>query len=154
MTAVIAVLVFAAATVVASLSLPIGTLRAPGSGLFPLLLGILLAVLSAAQGVSVYRARLRQPQPSIRSEAPAAPWFTEGTRRVLLFLGAVALAIALLPMIGYALTSFLMMLAMLRIVGGASWLTSGSISIATAIACYLVFVRALHIPLPTGLVGF
>jgi putative tricarboxylic transport membrane protein len=155
MTAAIALLVFGAATVLMSLNLPIGTLRAPGSGFFPLALGLMLAALSASQGVTLYLERCRQAQPApVPPATPPSPWFTEGTRRVLIFMGAVALAIALLPTLGYALTSLILMLTLLRILGAASWPLIGAISAATAIACYLVFVRVLGIPLPTGWPGF
>jgi hypothetical protein len=166
MTAAIALFVFGVATALASLNLPVGTMRAPGSGFFPLLLGLLLAALSVSQGGRVYLERLKQAQAARLRQTQAAPvspaapaahpsWRAgEGPRRVLLFMGAVALAVALLPTLGYALTSLLLMLALLRILGLASWRLIGAISAATAIACYLVFVRVLGIPLPAGVAGF
>jgi hypothetical protein len=155
MTAAMALFVFGAATALASLYLPVGTLRAPGSGFFPLLLGLMLAALSVSQGVCLYLARLRQVRAaSVPPAAPPSQRLDEGTRRMLLFMGAVALAIVLLPTLGYALTSLILMLALLRILGVASWPLVGTISAATAIACHFVFVRALGIPLPAGLPGF
>ena len=151
MTAAIAMFAFGVATAVLSLELPLGTLRAPGSGFFPLLLGVLLAALAAAQGVKVYRERLQQTQP-----ATVVPmqWSGEGTRRAMAFLGAVAGAVALLPLLGYALACFVVMLALLRLLGVANWRLVVAISAATALACYFLFVRALGIPLPTGMLGF
>jgi putative tricarboxylic transport membrane protein len=155
MIAAIVLFVFGAATVLASLSLPIGTLRAPGSGFFPLLLGLVLAVLSAVQGVTSYRARIRQVRTEpVPAAEPQPRGLGEDTRRVLMFLGAVAAAVALLPLLGYAVASFVLMLALLRILGVASWPLIAAISATTALACYLVFVRVLGIPLPAGLPGF
>jgi divalent metal cation (Fe/Co/Zn/Cd) transporter len=153
MTAAIALFVFAVATVLASLTLAVGTVRAPGSGLFPLVLGLLLAVLSLAQGASVYRQHHRRA-PATSGPAVAAERFSDGTRRVLLFMGAVAVAVALLPVIGYALASLLLMAALLRIFGVVRWPVIGVLSVATASMCWLVFVRILAIPLPAGLPGF
>jgi hypothetical protein len=159
-TAAIVLFLFGVTTALASLALPIGTMRDPGSGFFPLLLGLLLAALAAAQGVSLRRERLKQAQAGQGQAAPAPPpapaseRLSEGTRRVLLFMGVVALAVALLPTFGYALTSLLLMLALLNILGVASWPLIAAVSVATAIACYLVFVRVLGIPLPAGLPGF
>jgi hypothetical protein len=155
MTAAIALFVFAVTTVLTSLTLPLGTMRAPGSGLFPLGLGVLLAALALVQGVGVYRETHR------RAPVPPGPPTTtattkplrEGTRRVLMFLGAVALAVGLLPVIGYALASLVLMAALLRIFGVVRWPVIGALSVATATACWLVFVRILAIPLPTGLPG-
>jgi hypothetical protein len=163
MTAAIVLFLFGAATVLASLALPIGTMRDPGSGFFPLLLGLMLAALAAAQAVSLRREQLAQDRGRAKTQAQAAPappaapssqWLGEGTRRVLLFMGAVALAVALLPTLGYALTSLLLMLALLIILGVKGWPLIGAVSAATAVACYLVFVRVLGIPLPPGLPGF
>jgi hypothetical protein len=155
MTAAIALFVFGAATVLMSLNLPLGTMRAPGSGFFPLVLGLMLVAFAASQGICLYLARLRQAQAApVSSASSSSQWLGEGRRRVLLFMGSVALAVALLPTLGYALTSLLLMLALLRILGVASWPRIGAISAATAIACHLVFVRVLGIPLPAGLPGF
>lgn len=154
MTAAIALFLFGAVTVVLSLDLPLGTMRMPGSGFFPLILGLTLAVLAAVHGVQLH---LAKPQEPPAKEGPAAgvpPWRPrDATRRVLLFMGAVALATALLQALGYALTSFLLMMALLQILGMRSWAVRGLIALSTAIACYVVFVRWLMIPLPVGWVG-
>jgi hypothetical protein len=71
MTAAIALFVFGAATALASLYLPLGTMRAPGSGFFPLLLGLMLAALAVSQGVCLCVARLRQARAA--PVPPAAP---------------------------------------------------------------------------------
>ncbi|MDQ2079306.1 tripartite tricarboxylate transporter TctB family protein [Xanthobacteraceae bacterium Astr-EGSB] len=155
MTAAVVMFVFGVVTALASLTLPIGTVRAPGSGLFPLALGILLAVLSLAQGVSVYRAQATKARTSTGAPVPPpAKPLSEETRRVLLFAAAVAVAVALLPVIGYGFTILVLMVALLRILGIARWPVVGAVSTATAIACWFVFVRILAIPLPAGLPGF
>jgi hypothetical protein len=154
MTAAIVWFMFGVATVLASLALPLGSVRAPGSGLFPLALGVLLAVLSLAQGVSVYRAQVRQVRAGAAPPPPPAKRLSEETRRVLLFSAAVAAAVALLPVIGYAFTTLVLMAALLRILGIVRWPVVGAVSAATAFACWLVFVRILAIPLPAGLPGF
>ena len=64
MTAAVAQLLLGAITAVLSLQLPLGTFRLPGSGLFPLALGLLLAALSAIQ-----IARLLLAKSSTRSTA-------------------------------------------------------------------------------------
>ena len=151
MTAAIALFVFGAVTALAALELPLGTLRAPESGFFPLLLGVLLALLSVAQGASVYRARQR-----LAPAAAAAPaWrLSEGPRRSLAFMGAVVVAVALLPLLGYALVCLILMPVLLYVLGVVRWPVIGAVSVATALACYFLFVRTLGIPLPSGVLGF
>jgi len=69
-------------------------------------------------------------------------------------MGAVVVAIALLSTLGYPLTSFLLMLALLRVLGVRKPHVAGSIALGSAVACYFVFVQWLKIPLPSGVLGF
>jgi putative tricarboxylic transport membrane protein len=148
MAAGVVLLLFGAVTALLSLQLPIGTLRVPGSGFFPLALGLILAGLAACQ---ILQLRLR----ARRGTAEAAPGGTvdDSALRVLLFLGIMALATALLNRLGYPLVAFLLMVALLQLVGVRGWRDSVLIALLTAGACYLLFVRWLQIPLPKGWPG-
>lgn len=143
MKAAIALFAFGAITAGLSLQLPLGTVRLPGSGFFPLALGLLLMALSAAQGIRVHLA------PPATSSAENG-----STRRVVLFMAAVAAATALLSTLGYALVSFLMMLALLRILGLQDWRVCGLVALGSAAASHVLFVHWLRIPLPSGWLGF
>ena len=151
MTSAIALFVFGAITVALSLQLPIGTVRAPDSGLFPLALGLLLMGLAAGHGAQAWLAR---PAPGPAAAPPAKPDDAGATQRVVLFMGAVVAATALLVPLGYLLTSFLMMLALLWVLGLRRLHVAGLIAAASAVACQLIFVRWLRIPLPPGVLGF
>ncbi len=134
-------------TALASLQLPLGTLHRPGSGFFPLILGVLLMVLAAGH--------LAQTWGSTSGWMSAAPasvgWGSVG--RVLLFLGAIALATALLEPLGFPLMAFLLMVALLEILGVRRRRDSVLIALCTAIAAYVLFVHWLQIPLPRGWIG-
>ena len=67
----------------------------------------------------------------------------------MLFVAGVIAAVALLQPLGYVLSSFLLMLVLLRILGLRLWY-SVAIALLSAAACYVVFVRWLKIPLPSG----
>ena len=154
MTAAIALFVFGAITTGLALELPLGTLRAPGSGLFPFALGLLLMALAAGHGVHLY---LAQPKPGPQETASpptVVPKRDGTTQRVVLFLGVVALATALLETLGYALASFLLMLALLQVLGVRKWHVAGAVALASAVVCYFVFVVWLKIPLPSGWLEF
>jgi putative tricarboxylic transport membrane protein len=153
MTAAIALFVFGAVTAALSLQLPLGTPRMPGTGLFPLALGVMLMGLAATQAIRLYLAQSKPAQPA--NGAAAAPPQRDGaTQRVVLFMGAVVVAIALLSTLGYPLTSFLLMLALLWVLGVRKPHVAGSIALGSAVACYFVFVQWLKIPLPSGVLGF
>jgi len=72
---------------------------------------------------------------------------------VALFIGVVALAIALLQPAGYVVSTLVLMLGLLRVLG-VSWGASALIAASSALASHLVFVRWLGIPMPAGLLGF
>jgi hypothetical protein len=164
MSAAISLLLLGAVAVVLSLRLPVGTLRAPDSGFFPLVLGTLLVALAAAQGLQLWRARrparveaaggAGAPAAAEAAEAAQAPGRDAGaTGRVLAFLGVMAASTALLGPAGYVTASFLLMLGLLRVLG-VRWSVAGVLALACAVAAHVVFVRWLRIPLPVGPMGF
>lgn len=149
MSAAISLFVFGAITAALSLQLPLGAPRMPGSGFFPLVLGLALMALAAGHGVQLYLARAKAAALQAPS-APAAPEGDGATRRVALFVAGVIAAVVLLKPLGYALSSFLLMLVLLQILGIRRWYTSVAIALVSAAVCYVVFVRWLSIPLPSG----
>ena len=140
---------FGGITVLLSLRMPIGTFRAAGTGLFPLLLGIILMILS---GLFLLNLLLRKESELERTEAPV-----EATPRsltpVIFFLGMMALAALFFNSLGYPLIAFLLMVALLKILGMKRWPINIFLSLATAAASYFLFVQWLKIPLPKGLLG-
>jgi len=151
MTAAITWFVVGAVTAALSLQYPLGTVRAPGSGFFPLALGLMLMGLAAAHAIKL---RLERPAPAPAAAPERATQGPDGaTRRVLLFVGIMALATALLQTIGYVTSSFILMLGLLRVLG-VRWGISALIAVASAIAAQVVFVRWLNIPMPPGPLGF
>jgi putative tricarboxylic transport membrane protein len=145
MTAAIALLVFGAVTVALSLQLPLGTVRMPGTGFFPLVLGLLLVALAVAQGIQLHLAKAPAPAP--------APPADGATRRVVFFIGVMALATLLLQPVGYVVATLILMVGLLRVLGVA-WGACVIIAASSAAASYFVFVRWLGIPMPAGPLGF
>ena len=141
------IFLFGAFTCYFSLRMPIGTFRAAGSGLFPLGLGILLMGLSIVQFIKGYVQGKPLREKKLPSEVPRS------AKQVILFTGAIALATLLFKPLGYPLMSFLLLLALLRILGVRRWAFSLSISFFTATGAYFLFVLWLQIPLPKGWLG-
>ena len=149
MSAAISLFVFGAITAALSLQLPLGAPRMPGSGFFPLALGLALMALAAGRGIQLYLARPKAATPEA-APAPAAPKRDGATRRVVLFVAGAIAATALLQPLGYVLSSLLLMLVLLQILGLRHWYASALIALLSAAASYVVFVRWLKIPLPSG----
>lgn len=143
----IIVFLFGGVTVILSLQMPLGTLRMAGSGLFPFWLGLILMALSLLFLLRLLMAKVSLPEAQNTVHVPNA------TKQMLLFLGATMLATFGITFLGYPLTTFLLMLLLLIILGVQGRLFILTLSLLAAISCYLLFVRWLKIPLPKGIIG-
>jgi glucan phosphoethanolaminetransferase (alkaline phosphatase superfamily) len=144
----IVILLFGAITTLLSLKMPIGTFRMAGTGMFPLFLGILLMILS---GAFILKLFFQGKEGQVRKEVPIES--AESPTQLILFLGAMVLATLFFNPLGYPLTSFLLMVALLRILGIKRWGQNILISVLTAVGSYFLFVKWLDIPMPKGWIG-
>ena len=143
----IVIFLFGTMTTVLSLRMPIGTLRTAGTGFFPLCLGVLLMLLSGLFLLRLFLKTRRMPEKSSSGEIPGS------SNQLVLFFGTMVLVTLLFNQLGYPLSSFLLMLALLRILGVKKWTFSLPLSFVTATICYFLFVQWLKIPLPKGWIG-
>ena len=144
----IVIFLFGGATALLSLKMPIGTFRMAGTGMFPLILGILLMFLS---GIFVLRIFFQGKKGQIKKEAPSES--SESPVQLILFLGTMVLVTAFFNQLGYPLSSFLLIVALLRILRVKRWRFILPLSFITAVVCYFIFVQLLKIPLPKGWIG-
>ncbi len=142
------VCLFGVLTVCLSLKMPIGTFRAAGPGLFPLCLGLLLVVLSAAFTFTTVL-RLRRTE---RRFGAASDTFGSA-KPVLGFMAVIAFAAGFLEHLGYAPTAFIVVMALLQILGTNYWRRNLLISMAASAVSHFLFVRWLQIPFPQGWIG-
>ena len=139
---------FGAITAILSLQMPIGSLRAAGSGLFPLGLGILLMVLSLAFVLKVLWGAEEE-----KKEDVCAPESPVSLLQVIAFLAIIVATTMLWSTLGYTVGSFLLMLGLLRILGFKQWSLTLTVSLLTSAGSYALFVYGLKIPLPKGFLG-
>jgi len=144
----IVIFLFGAVTTLLSIRMPIGTFRKSGTGLFPLCLGILLMTLSA-----LFLFKLFLKKRETHEKIGKATEIPGSTKILIFFFGTMVLITFFFNRLGYPLSSFLLMLALLRILGTKKWTLSLPLSFVTAIVCYLLFVQWLKIPLPKGWMG-
>jgi hypothetical protein len=144
----IVIFLFGAVTTLLSLRMPIGTFRTSGTGMFPLFLGILLMFLSCLFLLKLfYKTKKTTVSSTSVAEVRGSPI------QLILFFGTMVLTTAFFNQLGYPLSSFLLMVALLRILGVNRWRLNLPLSFITAVVCYFLFVRWLQIPLPKGLIG-
>jgi len=139
---------FGALTGVLSLKMPIGSFRDAGPGLFPLCLGLLLMLLAGGFTLGAFL-RNRRAQ-----KAKAASLeFGGSAKPVIGFMAVIGFAAAFLEYLGYAPTAFLVVLALLQILGSKKWRWNLLIALASSAVSHFVFVRWLQIPFPQGWLG-
>ena len=125
-----------------SLELPYSSDLGPGAGFWPLWLSGLLIPLSLSYLYSVYKGK---------DSAEKAP-DKKAQKEMVHILGSMGLYVALLPIIGFNLSSILFLFVFLR--KGYSWYMSLGISIVTSVLLFFLFTEGFATPLPVNIWGF
>jgi putative tricarboxylic transport membrane protein len=134
-------LALSTAICIGSSLLHVGTLTAPGAGLFPLACGLVLALFSALILVQAQKA----------SREPVRFWSAGANRKEILLTSLFVLIYALiLERLGFLGTSILFFLLISRLVFGNRWTSTAFFALVASFATYLVFRVLLHAPLPPG----
>ncbi len=131
-----------------SLDYPMGSLSLPGAGVFPLLASALLMVLSISIIISSHMKRHERNIPK-GSFFPAK----ETPRRIMYGFASLLAFRYLLPLIGFAPTTFLFIFFLGRFLAHYSLRANIMFSVLTAFVSYYLFQVWLKIPLPRGLFG-
>jgi hypothetical protein len=113
----------------------LGSLHQPGPGLWPFVVGVVIAALSAL--LLVVGRGLTDSEKFTRSSVLAA-------------VGAITfIAFGLLmPLIGFEIPAVALCVIWLRFLGGESWRNTVVISVLTTAVFYFLFLYGLRIPLP------
>ncbi len=132
--------VIAAVYLYGSSSLPFGTLKSPGAGMFPLLIGVIWAVISLA-------AFSGQQQPAGEKTDK------ETTVRLTKVGAAIVLYLVLLPVIGFTVSTFLVLYYVSQLMGNQGTINKLGFSLAGVIVSVLIFQCLLQLPLPEPLLA-
>jgi hypothetical protein len=142
------ILGFGTLTVYLSLRMPLGTFRAAGPGLFPLCLGLLLVLLSSIFTL----AAVMRPRRDGKGEGKP-PEGRDSAKPVISCMAVIAFAAGFLEHLGYAPMAFIVVMALLHILGGRYWRRNLLISLAAAAISHFLFVQWLQIPFTQGWLG-
>ena len=119
-------------------TMKLGDFSEPGPGLFPLLLGIFLVLLSAVLFNS-------------KAEKATKPAEKPRLKNVYYVLGSLLFFVVGLKLFGYIVTTFLMFVCLLKFIGGKNWSFAASWSAIIAGISYLIFGKWLMVLFPGGM---
>ena len=119
---------------------------AVGPGLFPTITGAGMVTFGLALAIGGFLAR------PAAAERPATtgPMLRWDVAAILATLVALVL---LMPSVGFLVAGSVFTAGAARL-GGAGWIGSAIFGVLATVALYAVFVHALGVPLPHGLLGF
>ena len=131
-----------------SFQLGLGTLGEPGSGFLSFLAGSFICLMALIVFLQSFL-QGKGFQVKISTLWKGIRWYRSALVGLLLLV-----YILVLEWIGFLLTAFLIVLAMVKGVERLSWAKALLISISASAVCYLVFDKLLKAVLPRGLLGF
>ncbi len=102
-------------------------------------------------GMFISKIFIQRKEGKVKKEASIE--YSESPIQLILFLGVMVLATLFFNQLGYPLTSFLLMVALLKTLGIKRWGLNILISVVTSVGSYFVFVQWLAIPMPKGWIG-
>jgi putative tricarboxylic transport membrane protein len=114
---------------------PLDTLATPGPGVMPLVAGV--ALLAAAIWLFV------APGPARTVAAPG-----QLLRAPLILAATLVLYAALLPRVGFVVSSLVLVIVSARLMGLPGWWRPAALALGLIAASHVVFVRWLGVPLP------
>ena len=131
-----------------ALTYPLGTLRKPGGGLFPVVASVLLIGLAGLLTIQAFRGKRR-------GQVPRTPFFPdkEAPRRILFGFAGLLGYRYLLPVIGFAASTGVFIFFLTRFLGRYGWAVSVGFALITALISYYLFQVWLKIPMPIPIFG-
>jgi len=132
-----------------SVTYPVGSFKAPGGGLFPLLISIILMGLSGLMTIQTFGEKDKW-------EALKGSFIPRKDSYRKIFIGVIAMLSFryLLPVIGFALSSFIFIFFVATFLSKYRWNVSLLFSVLTTLVFYSLFQLWLKVPMPQTIFGF
>ena len=125
--------------------LSFGSLRVPQTAFFPVILATLLLILSL---ILLAQALRNAPTGRDPERIEVKEWFRIGATLATMVSFALAL-----ERLGFLLSTFLLMVLLLRAIEPQSWPKVIAVALVTSLVAYTIFGWLLGIPLPVGVLG-
>ncbi|MCQ9617683.1 tripartite tricarboxylate transporter TctB family protein [Paenalcaligenes niemegkensis] len=135
----VGLLLYSSYIIYSALQWSIYSTAGPGPGLFPLVLGGALLILSV-----VWLFKFCAGDADMQQKLGKASYLRIGIVIVLYLF-----AIFCMETLGFALTSFIIVAVSMYVLGKHHFLLIGGIALTTSLLCVLIFQKALGVPLPS-----
>lgn len=129
--------------------LPLGAMRDPGAGFFPLLIALatgLLALIALVQSLREKKKSNEAPEP--RTAEPFRWW------NLVVITAALIVYAVTLTTVGFMINTFLFMLILLKVIEPQTWTKALLASSLTAVVSEIFFNVLLRAQIPAGILGF
>lgn len=134
------------AVAVGSYRLELGTMHAPGPGLMPFILGVILSLCSLP--ILVRSIQMTIIKAKLRDEGI---WSGIEFKKLIIVLASLIGYAVLIERVGYVVITFLVLLILFKTVETQKWSLVLLLSFLTVISTYVLFGVILKITLPSGL---
>jgi ABC-type xylose transport system permease subunit len=129
--------------------LPMGEMRDPGAGFFPLLIALVTGLLGLIALVQSIREKKAKDEAQVSRSTEPFRWLN------LVVIIAALLAYALtLTTVGFMINTFLFMLILLKVIDPQTWKKAILAAVITALTSDLFFNVLLQAQIPSGILGF
>ena len=145
-------LVLSVVVCLASIKIGIGTPSNPGSGFMSFFAGLFFGLLSLLQIGKLYF-RKKSKQNMVKGEAEEGG-NREGIKRIILVIVALSAYCIIMPRIGYLISTFLLMVFLLRIGSSMKWRLVIASSLFITFCSYLIFDKWLSCRFPGGILQY
>jgi putative tricarboxylic transport membrane protein len=132
---------------IVSYQMSLGTVHTPGPGMLPFILGSLLVILSLS--ISIKSLTLFKKTSSGNSEAGI--WAEIEFKNILIIVVSLVAYALMLEKIGFLITAFLFLFVLFSVFDSRRWIFALGASLLTVSVTYTLFVLALQVELPSGI---
>jgi len=135
---------------IASYRLGLGRLHKPGPGFIFFLTSLILMILSIADLIVNF---IKKPEID-KEKKEESIWRSLRWDKVLLVLGGLVVYVIFFNIIGFYLSTFLVMIFLFKAVEPTRWWIALASSLITLLFTYAIFDVWLQVPFPQGILGF
>ncbi len=130
--------------IIASIQYGLGNIKQPGTGVFTLLLGVLILI-SGIIHIIFAGKKSRDNEPLFEKNTEIKKFLSIGIILILWIMG--------MPYLGYIIMTFIVTFLISKVIELEGWLKPIILSIVTSSFIYLLFDYWLYIDLPRGILG-